>query len=305
MDHSSAPEAPVPPVTRKKRSKNRTLIAAILAVGVLSLSLLGLMLWTVLGSQTEAPRSAAERDVALAEAAVEADPNNPAARVDAARINLLAGDYDRAIEYADSAIKLSPELASAELVKGYAYAAKGDEAAARELYEKVAKGETNTAAEALLALAIMDKKAGSLESAIESLEKAIEIDSMDALKRVELGKIQVAAAKPAEALASYASALRLVPDLEEGLEALREMQYGPAEYLLAQMAWEQGDRDEATRLMENAVEVSPDMAWLHVALGDFRAMQGDTAGAKTAYTNALGVDSSNQDAKDALAALER
>lgn len=303
MEQTSALETVPAAKGRKKRSSNKLLVAAILVIGVLSVAVLGLTIWTVMGTDTTAPQSVAQRGVIVAEAAVEANPKDVPARIAAAKANLLAGNYDRAIEYADSAIKLGKDVSGADLLKGQAYAAKGDEGAARKLFEKLANGESSDATMALLSLAALDAAAGKFEPALASLAKAVEMDPLDANIKVELANIQVAAGKLDEAVATYVSALQLVPDLEPAFGGLAKMEYGPAEFILAQAAWERGEKDEAARLMQRAVDLSPEIAWLHVALGDFREMVGDKVGAETAYRAALAKDPNSEEAKAGLAAL--
>ena len=86
--------------------------------------------------------------------------------------------------------------------------------------------------------------------------------------------------KKDDAAATYGEALQYIPDLEPALAALRAMKSGPADYQLAKVAWQAGNKDEARRLMEQAATESPKVAWLQVALGDFRKLIGDTAGAR-------------------------
>ena len=81
------------------------------------------------------------------------------------------------------------------------------------------------------------------------------------------------------------------------------MKSGPADYELAKVAYQAGKKDEARRLMEQAATESPKVAWLQVALGDFRKLIGDTAGAKTAYEAALAIDPANAEAKAGLDSL--
>ena len=142
-----------------------------------------------------------------------------------------------------------------------------------------------------------------LDSAIESLTKAGEIDSSDATIRVALAEAQVAAGRLDDAANSYAQALAMVPDLKEAIDGLRAMNHGPAQYVLAQLAWTKGAKDEAAQLMEQAVQTSPEIPWLHVALGDFRDMVGDKTGAEAAYRDALALDPGNQEATAGLESL--
>ncbi len=304
MEQSSpALDQPVLGPRNRKRSHNKVLVAAILVVSAVCVVILGLTFWSVLGSRPKAPVSAAARDVIRAEAAVNASPKDLNNRVSAAKANYLAGNYDRAIQYADTAIQLGKDVPAADLLKGYALAAKGNVTEARKLYEKVASKEVADSADAYLALAEVDRAAGKYDKAVESLKKAQTFDSTDAMIGVELAKTQVSAGKLDDAVASYARALSMVPDLKEARDGLAEMQYGPAHYELAKVAWNQGRKTEAQTLMEKAVLTSPDLAWLHVALGDFRDMIGDKARAEAAYKDALSIDPRNKEAKAGLASL--
>jgi hypothetical protein len=55
--------------------------------------------------------------------------------------------------------------------------------------------------------------------------------------------------------------------------------------------------------MEQAAKGAPNVAWLQVALGEFRAMTGDKEGARSAYQAALSIDPANEEAKAGLDAL--
>jgi predicted negative regulator of RcsB-dependent stress response len=55
--------------------------------------------------------------------------------------------------------------------------------------------------------------------------------------------------------------------------------------------------------MEQAASGSPGVAWLQVALGDFRAMIGDKEGARSAYQKALSIEPANEEAQAGLESL--
>ena len=158
-------------------------------------------------------------------------------------------------------------------------------------------------ARATLVLAVIDEAEGKLAAAIENLKVAQAADPTNTDIIVQVASLQERTGKKDDAAESYGEALRYIPDLEPALVALRAMKSGPADYQLAMVAWEAGNKDEARRLMEQAAKESPKLAWVQVALGDFRVLIGDTEGARIAYQAALSVDPANEEAKARLDSL--
>jgi len=303
---ASAPKPrPRPPARKRKSSAgNRLLLVGLLLSAAVSLFLVGGILYTVSTGGGGGPRSVTERDVVTAEAAVTANAESVDARLEAGRANLLVADFDRAIAYADQALELQPRLADALLIKGDAYAGKGDDESAVRLYEEAVATNQPAAINAYLKLAAMDETAGRLDEAATRLESALVISPANASVLVSLGQVYAELGKKDEARNAFASSLNYVPDMEGAVAGLTALEYGPAKYDLALVTWDKGDKAGAEALMEQAVSISPDISWLQVAYGDFFAMLGDTAKAKAAYERALSLDPANTDARDALQELQ-
>lgn len=261
------------------------------------------ILYTVATAGGGGPKTVAERDVVTAEAAVAADAESVDARLEAARANLLVEEFDRASAYADQALELQPGLADALLIKGDAAAGLGDDEGARRLYEEAVATNQPLAVNALLKLAAMDEDAGLLDEAAARLEDALVVSPANATVLVALGRVYAELGKNEESRNAFASSLNYVPDMEGAIAGLTALDYGPAKYDLALVAWNSGDRSGAEAFMEQALTISPDIAWLQVAYGDFFAMVGDPAKARAAYERALSIDPDNTDARDALEEL--
>jgi tetratricopeptide (TPR) repeat protein len=120
---------------------------------------------------------------------------------------------------------------------------------------------------------------------------------------VQLGGLKEKIGQKDEAASSYGSALQYIPDFEAALAPLRAMKTGPADYELARVAFHAGKKEEARRLIERAAKESPKLAWVQVALGEFRAMDGDEAGARSAFQAALALEPANEEAKAGLDSL--
>ena len=298
-------DAPSPP--KRRRQNNRWLVIAVSAVAVASILVLGLMIMTVLRSGSEPINDIARRDVVEAEADVKANPKDFDLRLKAADANLGAQEWDRAISHLDSALVLRPKDPGALLVKSQAYLGKGDIKTGRKILEDLRVGNgpgSKIYGEASIILATLDAQAGDLEAAVKDLEEAVKYESTDSTLLVALAAAQTRVGKKDDAVNSYAEALRFVPDMQEALDGLQGMNYGPAGYVLAQRAWAAGLKDEAGRFMEQAAKDSPQLVWIQVALGDFRILIGNTEGAKAAYEAALALDPNDKDAAAGLASLK-
>lgn len=291
---------------RKARSSgaNRILLLGLLLSAAISLFLVGGILYTAATGGGGGPKTVAQRDVVVAEAAVATDAESVDVRLEAAEANLLVGDFDRAIVYADQALQLQGGLADALLIKGDAYEGKGDLEQARKFYEEAVATNQPTATNAYLKLAALDEADGRLDEAAAKLESALVMSPTNASVLVSLGRVYAGAGKKEEARNAFASSLNYVPGMEEAIAGLTALEYGPAKYDLALVAWDNGDKTGAESLMEQAVSISPDISWLQVAYGDFFAMVGDTTKARAAYERALSIDPENTEARDALEELK-
>lgn len=304
-DTAAAVPAPAGTTSRKKRS-NRWLIVAILVVSLTSFVILGLLVTSILTVSSKPLQTKAERDVVASVAIAKEKPRDSGAQANAAIAYLFVKDFDQALVYADRANKLKRNDPSLKLLTAQVYQGKGDLKKARALIEDVRKSVSkseNMYAQAATVMALIDEAEGKLAAAVEDVKAALGGDPTSTDLLLNLARLQKKTGKPQDAAATYGEALKYIPDLEPALTALRAMKSGPADYELAKVAYQAGKKDEARRLMEQAATESPKVAWLQVALGDFRKLIGDKAGAKTAYEAALAIDPANQEAKAGLDTL--
>jgi tetratricopeptide (TPR) repeat protein len=302
---ASSPESSKTKSSRRKRG-NRLLIVGIVIVSLASFAVLGLFVRSLLTVNSRPLQSVEQRDAVVAVAAAQANPRNIGAQMAASSTSVLAGEYEQALLYANRAVKLDPKSLEAKLAKADALRGGGDLKQARVLLQEIRKQDADSTgmyARATLILAVIDEAEGKLPAAIEDLKVAQAADPTNTDIIVHLAGLQERTGKKDDAAESYGEALKYIPDLERALVALRAMKSGPADYQLAMIAWEAGNKDEARRLMEQAAKESPKIAWVQVALGDFRVLIGDTEGARVAYQAALSVDPANEEAKARLDSL--
>lgn len=303
-------ESPTVPTSSTKSSRrkrgNRLLIVSIVIVSLASFAMLGLLVRSVVTVDSKPLQSVEQRDAVIAESVAQANPRNLTAQMAAASASVSAGDPEQALLYANKAVKLDPKSLDAKLVKAQALRAAGDLKQARTLLDEIRKAEAKSSglyASASLVLAVINEAEGKLAAAVEDLKVAQAADATNTDILVQLAGLQERIDQKDDAASSYGEALLYIPDLEPALAALRAMKSGPADYELAQVAWRAGNKDEARRLMEQAAEESPKLAWVQVALGEFRAMIGDKDGARIAYQAALSIDPANEEAKAGLDSL--
>ncbi|MBW4492796.1 MAG: tetratricopeptide repeat protein [Oscillatoria princeps RMCB-10] len=118
------------------------------------------------------------------------------------------------------------------------------------------------------------KDAGKFDEAIDSYQKALEIepDSAEALN--QLGEVYFLRGRLAEALAACQQALKIQPDFAEGYKTLGNVLQG------------QGKIDAAIRAYSKAVEIKPEFAQAHSNLGSMFYRQGQLESAVACYERA-------------------
>jgi tetratricopeptide (TPR) repeat protein len=298
-----SPSVPAPPgKSSRRRRGNRLLIVSIVIVSLASFAMLGLLVNSVLTVDSKPLQSVEQRDAVVAVAAAKANPKNLNAQLAAANNSILAEDYKQALLYANQAVRLDAKSVEARLTKARALQVTGDLKQARTLLEEIRETVSKSQSAygtASLILAVVDEAEGNLAAAVEDLKVAQAMDPVNTDLLLQLARLQERIGKKDDAAESYGEALLYIPDLEPALSALRAMKSGPADYQLATAAWRSGNKDEARRLMEQ----SPKLAWVQVALGDFRVMIGDKDGARIAYQAALSIDPANEAAKTGLDSL--
>ncbi len=286
------------------RRTERILIAGIVAAAVVSVALLGGLVYFVFGGANEPPQTAVQRDVLVAETDARNSPKSAAAQLAAGWANLVAEDYDEALSYADRTLQLEEGAIDALVLKGLVSEAKGDLGKARALLLEAGEANREGSIEAYSRLASLEQRQGDLELAVEYLTRATTLAPTDAQLKVDLARLNAATGDKEAARQNLILALQYLPDEPQLRDEFAALSYGPADYDMARLAFAEGRPEEAETLMRLAVEHSPDIAWLQVALGDFLLdIKNDPAGAEQAYNQALEIDPDNEEARAALESL--
>lgn len=231
-----AQERGLDPLTRTLR---------LFAGGLLIVVLAAALAFTLYLQNLDAPRTAAERNLATWRTAVEEQPDVLENHVKLAYAYALAGRYDEAIEAIDIAGQMTdaPEL-EVLIARGDILRVSEQYDAAIEVYDEAitlaesvyadrvedakGKGVAYTAPNTPLATAlrgrgIARKESGDLGTAVADLEAALEITPTDAATWVLLGEYRAEDGDRDRAIEAYNEALRFVPDYPEALVGLREL----------------------------------------------------------------------------------
>lgn len=259
--------------------------------------------------------SSAERDVKEAEAAVRADPNDPAARLSLASAYLRADRSEDALGQFQEALVIEPENEEALLGAGVSQLELGRLEGAVEAFGAiVALNQDNPYAEvnqrletAHYYLGRVYREQGRLDESINELRLALKINRSDADVLFELGQSFHASGQYEDAVSAYEVALAFVPDFVEAYEGLRESaqaggdapKAGYAEAMV--LALDGGLTDAASRLEEISAGSQDSRIWW--GLGYVREELGDVEGARAAYAQAVEINPGERIAADALARL--
>ncbi len=213
------------------------------------------------------------------QAAVEAEPENIAARTNLGLVLARAGRNEEAREQLEKAVKLDPSDPSARVMLA-SLRLPDDAAEARQGFETVlADQPDHTGAlrgriDASLAL-------GDNETALSDLERLVQIEPGDGLARLQLGAVLQGARRHEEAVEQYRAALEF---------DLQPAQRAAAELSIANMASFRGEHTEALAHYDAAIEVKPDLVEaVHNRAGTLSYL-GRHAEAVAAYERVLELD---------------
>jgi tetratricopeptide (TPR) repeat protein len=279
------------------------MVVLLLAAASLA-ALAGIFYVAFLGSD-RAPQSAAERDLLIAEGIAEEQPESAGTALRVAWAAYELGQLDKALRNVEKSERLQPGVESAEtyLLKGLIYEADEQNEAARQAYQRAAELEQRSSIDALLRLSSLEIELGRLDEAEKHALEALRLKETDVGIITNVARVQAAKGQKEQARESLLSALRYLSDASELEDELASLEYGPADYDRARQAWLEGRAEDAEALMRQAIERSPEIAWLHVAWGDFLLEKGDVTGARAAYEQALRVDPDDEEAREALESL--
>lgn len=223
-------------------------------------------------------------DLAAAKAkfneAIAKDADLPAPYSALAGMYLEAKDYEQAKAMANRTLELEPTNARAIRILYDIYHTAGDEAKAAEMLAKLkAAGEGTEAAVRVFNEGAEAARLGDLEAARKRFEEAVAIDPELAPGYAALGRIHLAQKSYQEALTAAEKALNLEPDRTDVLKVKYEAYRGL------------GDAAKALETFQAMVAADPaGTAEALYGRGVDMFNAGDTAGAKTAFEQALQAD---------------
>ncbi len=141
----------------------------------------------------------------------KAQPGNGAAWFGLGSAYDKDGQFVKAIEAYQQALRTNPEFASAWINLGIAYDEVGQPAKAIEAYQQALRIDPEDA-DAWYNLGNAYGKAGQSAKAIEAYQQAVRIDPEHANAWVNLGNAYDKAGQPAKAIEAYQQALRIIPE---------------------------------------------------------------------------------------------
>ena len=234
------------------------------------------------------------------ERAAELNPNDSAIQTQLARAETLAGKRDASLAALERAASLRPE--SHPLQEAYARGLieAGRDVAAYGQYQRIL-GRWPRNADALVNYGLLAQRLGQAEEAIDSWQRAIEVDPIQSNAQVYLAQALDVRGEAQVAARHYRAYLQIVA-------AHQDEHRGEAVTVIAALI-KVADADaaakqqtEALKGYEAAIQFAEKantqgletLALVHLA--DLREKRGDTAAAVAAYQRALAIDASLSDA---------
>jgi lipopolysaccharide assembly protein B len=202
---------------------------------------------------------------------------------------LVAGQVDLAIESLEKASSLDPRALELRLVLGNLYREKGQVGRAiGEHQTLLQRPRLNRIEQAnvLLCLGLDYRRGGFVDRAISTFTEVLKIDPNNEAALLNVEKLQEDQHQWQEA---YVTRQRLAslagpPDQPRSQSILAFL-----ENELGMQAMKQSDWAEATRRFEAAIELDGSVLPAYLHLGDVRAQQGDVAGAAVIWEEAIDV----------------
>lgn len=249
------------------------------------------------------------REIASAESAVRAQPNDLSARNHLAAAYVSAGRYDDAIAQFSQVLQAAADNRAALLGRALAYQRSSRFDPARADYQALIDSASSAEMahvdpqleQAYYGLGVVDLAQDRASDAIVALEAALKIDSGDADALYSYGSALIAAGNPEKGVSALRRAVAFVPTgwcepyaaMVGGYRALAQAD-GVA-YATGMVAFCDGRAAEAQRTLRGITSgaFSTD-AWVGLAL--IAASQGDNASATAYYRQVLAKDPSNASA---------
>jgi tetratricopeptide (TPR) repeat protein len=199
---------------------------------------------------------------------------------------------EKAIEYLDEAIALSPRSADLFNLRGIAHSKLGNGDLADADFRKVTELMPR-AAEAHMNRGVDFIRQGSFDRAIEALTYAVAVNPKHATALSNLGTAYQKKGDLDSAIESYSRAIRLRPKYPI---AFSNRSYS---YHL------KGEHDLAVADATHALKLDPRLPMAHANLGHALAGKGDAVMAARSYRRALSMDPDHEVAEEVLKALEK
>ena len=202
------------------------------------------------------------------------------------------GELDKALNNANKLIKTFPNNSLLHNIIGATYAGLGQLSSAVDSYERAIELDPNYAkAHFNLGIALHELNLqgfGHLEDPLKSYEKSIEIDPEFAEAHNNLGNILKDLGRFDEAIQSYSNALSIKPDYVETL------------FSLGVVLFDNGDLEESKKTYEKAIKINPNFAEAYNNLGNTQAELGQKNDAIQSYHKAIEINSSYSEALNNL-----
>lgn len=258
----------------------------------------------------------------VAEAAAQAAPKSPDARMALARVRSVDGKADDAMGIVDGIVAELPNNDEAWAFKGYLLERKGQTDAAQAAYANALKANPKQL-EALYSDAMIKVGSGDLKAARVAHERLAKVwprnpNTLYVDARLTYLEGRYAAARPLFAallniapehvptlIASGLNELKLEAPIQAEAQLARAVSLAPtnnnARYLLAQSEIKLGRPDKATAALAPLLEAPDVNAGVLVVAAQAKLLQGDATGADQLFTRAEKLKSTDPSVRTALA----
>jgi protein O-mannosyl-transferase len=174
------------------------------------------------------------------------------------------GNFTKAIENFEAALRINPDYADAHSALGFAFAIQGRLREAFEQFNYALRLRPRLAT-AHTGLGLLLARQDNLSEAADHFHRALDSDPRDAQAHTNLGLILKKWGQWGEAATHFRQAAQIDPDSEQAQRAQREWGLALAE---------QGELSEATIHLRAAVRIDPRDARAHQSLGEVLLRQG-------------------------------
>jgi Flp pilus assembly protein TadD len=186
------------------------------------------------------------------------------------------GNFTKAIENLEAALRINPDYADAHSALGFAFAIQGRLSEALEQFNYALRLRPRLAT-AHTGLGLLLARQGNLSEAADHFHRALDSDPRDAQAHVNLGLILEKWGQWGEAATHFRQAAQIDPDSEQAQRAQREWGLALAE---------QGELSEATIHLRAVLRINPRDARAHQSLGEVLLRQGQADEAEEHFREA-------------------